>query len=94
MKVLHAVSLAALLFGSVSTLTAQDKGQGQGKSRGPLAFEVMDSNGDKALTKDELQSHPQLNAQFDSIDTDKSGAISQTELQTFRTSRQATRMNQ
>jgi hypothetical protein len=54
MQVLYAVSLAALLLGFVSTLIAQGRGQGQGKSRGPMAFEVMDSNGDKALTKDEL----------------------------------------
>ncbi len=94
MKAIYAVSLGTLLLASLSTLTAQGRGQGQAKSRGPLAFETLDSNGDKVLSKDELQSHPRLYAQFDSIDTDKSGAISQAELQTFRASRQAARMSQ
>jgi hypothetical protein len=44
------------------------------------------------LSKDEVASAPRLSANFESIDADKNGSISEEELQAYRDARCAGRM--
>lgn len=58
-----------------------------------MTFESMDANGDKSLSKDELAAHPVLLAQFEAVDKDKSGTLSQEEFLSFRQEKQAAKFN-
>lgn len=91
MKKLLMLTMALFIIDSAPALAGQGSGKGPGK--GPRSFESLDSNGDKALSKEEVANAPRLNSDFDKVDADKNGAISQEELQAFRAERRAERMN-
>jgi Ca2+-binding EF-hand superfamily protein len=80
----------ALMLG-LATLCSAPAWAGQGK--GPKSFESLDANGDKALSKEEVNNARRLSSQFDSIDSDKNGSISMEELQSFRAQKRAACMN-
>lgn len=82
--------LLVLMLG-LAAVSSTSVWAGQGK--GPRTFEALDTNSDKALSKEEVAVAPRLNSNFDLVDTDKNGSISKEELQAFRAERRAARMN-
>jgi hypothetical protein len=88
MKRLTIAMITLLMAGSMPALA----GQGQRHGQGPRSFGTLDANGDKSLSKDEVASAPRLSANFESIDADKNGSISEEELQAYRDARCAGRM--
>jgi hypothetical protein len=85
-------SLAALVLGAAVGATAQSQtpSGAAGGSTSPgtaanaaatvdAAFKRADTNGDSKLSPDELKQIPQLASRFGDLDTDKDGAISNTE---------------
>jgi hypothetical protein len=80
-------SLAALVLGAAVGATAQSQtpsGAAGGTAANAAAtvdaaFKRADTNGDSKLSPDELKQIPQLASRFGDLDTDKDGAISNTE---------------
>jgi Ca2+-binding EF-hand superfamily protein len=74
---LSAVTLAALVAASFSTIATADAGP-RGGARMMFDFATMDANGDGSVTQDEIAA--QRTAKIAAMDTDKDGNLSEAEL--------------
>jgi hypothetical protein len=80
-----------ILFAAMSFGVAPGApGKAQGK--GPKTFESLDKDGDHKLTKEELATAPKMSADFEQIDANKDGSISEDELTAYRAAHQGQRM--
>lgn len=66
---------------------------GKGSAKGPKPFESFDKDGNHKLTKEEVATAPRMSEDFDRIDTDKDGTISEEELTAYRAANKGQRMN-
>lgn len=91
--VLSAVTLAALVAASFSTIAQADAGGRGGDRMGQMfAFEEMDANGDGKVTKEEVAAFHA--AKLATLDTDKDGNLSEAELIAGQQQRKAERDTQ
>lgn len=87
--ILSAVTLAAMVAASFSTVAQADAG-GRGDRGGPMFnFEEMDANADGKVTKEEITAYHA--AKIAAMDTDKDGNLSEAELLAGQQQRQAER---
>ncbi|WP_050522863.1 EF-hand domain-containing protein [Pseudorhodobacter wandonensis] len=88
-SILSAVTLAALVAASFSTVSNAQSGNEGGNGPRMFVFEEMDANGDGKVTKDEVAAFHA--AQLAAMDTDKDGNLSAAELIAAQQKRQAER---
>lgn len=88
-NILSAVTLAALVAASFSTIAKAEVGP-QGSAMGQMfVFEEMDADKDGKLTQDEVKAHTAAQAAL--MDTDKDGNLSEAELIAGQQKRKADR---
>jgi hypothetical protein len=88
--ILSAVTLAAMVAASFSTIAHAESGPRNGDRMGQMfVFAEVDANSDGKVTKDELTAYHA--AKLAAMDTDKDGNLSEAELMAAQAERQAER---
>lgn len=82
-----------IIFSAAMSFGVATGAPGKAQGKGPKTFESLDKDGDHKLTKEELATAPGMSEDFDKIDSNKDGAISEDELTAYRAANQGQRMN-
>ena len=73
-------ALAAVLAAGTALAQTYPSTSSSQSSAEATDYTKLDKNGDGNISKDEAKADPSLSAKFDTLDTDKSGSLSTTEL--------------
>jgi len=74
------VAVAAILSASAAFAQTYPSTTPASQSGHSADYAKLDKNGDGNISKDEAKADPSLSAKFDTLDKDKSGSLSMTEL--------------
>jgi Ca2+-binding EF-hand superfamily protein len=68
---------------AASDVSNMDSKANKHAARSEIMFKKLDTNGDGALTKDEVQSYPRLNQRFDTFDSNNDAKLTLAEIQAY-----------
>jgi len=79
------VALAAILSASAAFAQDYPSTASSQSAEHSADYAKLDKNGDGNISKEEAKADPSLSAKFDTLDKDKSGSLSMTELSAAKT---------